>query len=274
MGQYILCTSELAKHPFTIRELGLRLYSGEELCYYIFHNLALIDNSFITAELLSFIELELDMRECAVKLRKLMDTSSGNGATLNQILMFLMRELRYYNDEELAEFSAKLESYKKMSDMERLLARGDALLERHKYSSAIRVYEQYLEYQAVRSMKPEDIERVWQHLAAVYMRMYLYEKGLRCLQKAYDIRADREILKQMYFLSMYQDVDLPADFFTVEAPETLAEWQNEYHAYAEGVSGRLEHSRLSVIMSRDSVRREKELQEYLEQLKRDYRESE
>lgn len=274
MGQYILCTGELAKHPFIIRELGLRIYSGEELSYYIYHNLALIDSSFLTNELVSFLDYELGLRECANKIRKLEETITVPSTLLNQVLLTILREVHYFSDAEMAEFNTNLEEFRKKTEMERLLLRGDALLERNKCTSAIRVYEQYLTQGEAMGLKQEEKEKAWQHLAGVYMRMYLYDKGLSCLKKAYEVRADQDILKQMYFLSIYQDVDLPADFFTIESPETLNDWYEEYHKLETSVSEEMKNSRVSVIMTRDSLKREKELKEYLENLKREYRENE
>lgn len=274
MGQYILCTSELAKHPFCIRELGLGLYSGEELCYYISHNLALIDQSFISSELLSFIDTELDMRDTANKMRRMLDPNNPQPPTLEQVLLLLVREMHYYSEEELKGLAQELERFRKMSDEERLLERGDALVARNKYNSAISVYEQYLKEVKRKGMSAAQEELVWQHLAVVYIRQYLFDKGLECLQHAYDLRHNPEILRQIYFLSMYSDVKLPADYFTVESPETLMEWQDEYHLHTRLVTDRLENSRLNVIMTRDSVKREKELQAYLEEVKQNYRDSE
>ena len=41
MGSLILCRSAVAKHPYYVPELGIRIYSGEELSYFIYHNLML-----------------------------------------------------------------------------------------------------------------------------------------------------------------------------------------------------------------------------------------
>ena len=274
MGQYILCTSELAAQPLCIRELGLRLYSGEELCYYIYHNLALIDGDFISAELFSFLDIELGMRDTVSKIKKMLDPSNPQPPTLGKVLLLLVRDMHYFNDEELGAFEQELERFRRMTDEERLLERGDALLGRGKYTNAISVYELYLSENGKKGMSIEEEERALQHLAMVYIRQYLYDKGLSCLKRAYELQRSKELLKQIYFLSIYSDVNLPADYFTIETPETLMEWQDEYHKKVDLVSDRLENSKLSVILSRDSLRREKELQTYLEQLKSAYRDSE
>ncbi|MBO4389459.1 MAG: hypothetical protein J5825_01210 [Lachnospiraceae bacterium] len=274
MGQCILCPTELAEHPFVIRELGLHIYSGEELCYYIYHNLALIDDSFISSELLHFIEVELGMKDTVVKLRNMIDPPTGSKATLNQVLTQIMWEMKYYNEEELEVFARSLEEYRRMTESDRVLARADALLERKKYYAAISVYEDYFRNAGSRNIGPEALERAWQHLAVVYLRIYYFKDAADCLVKAYEQRTNEAILKQLYFLSIQKDVDLPADFFTVESPEVLSKWQEEYRSLFAATEEAMENSRIRRAMKKDSVRREQELRSILEDLKKEYRMSE
>ena len=274
MGQCILCPTELALHPFVIRELGLHIYSGEELCYYIYHNLALIDDSFISSELFHFIEVELGMKETVAKLKNMINPENGSKATLNQVLTQIMWEMKYYTEEELEVFSKSLEDYRKMSESDRVLARADALLARKKYYAAISVYEDYFRNAGSKNPGPEALERAWQHLAVVYLRIYYFKDAVDCLVKAYEQRASEEILKQLYFLSIQKDVDLPADFFTVESPEVLSKWQEEYRTTFAQVEEALENSRVKRAMKKDSVRREQELVSILEEMKKEYRMSE
>lgn len=66
MGQYLLC-QKTAQMPYEIEEMGLHIYSAEELCYYIYHNLPMIDDSFINEALIEFIRKDLDMPVLAEK---------------------------------------------------------------------------------------------------------------------------------------------------------------------------------------------------------------
>ena len=44
MGNLILSRPAEIKRPYYVSELGVHLYSAEELCYYIYHNAVLIDD--------------------------------------------------------------------------------------------------------------------------------------------------------------------------------------------------------------------------------------
>ena len=43
MGKLILCSSAVAKTPYKMPVSGTRIYTIEEMCYYIYHNIYEID---------------------------------------------------------------------------------------------------------------------------------------------------------------------------------------------------------------------------------------
>ena len=70
MGSLILCHRKKAKQPYEISRVHMRIYTIEELCYYICNNLYLIDYTIINRQLCNWIDTELDMKELADKLRE------------------------------------------------------------------------------------------------------------------------------------------------------------------------------------------------------------
>ena len=45
MSGYILCQVKRAKNPYYISNISTNIYSIEELCYYLYHNIYLLDRS-------------------------------------------------------------------------------------------------------------------------------------------------------------------------------------------------------------------------------------
>ncbi len=45
MSGYILCQVKKAEKPFYIENISTNIYSIEELCYYLYNNLYLVDSS-------------------------------------------------------------------------------------------------------------------------------------------------------------------------------------------------------------------------------------
>ena len=53
MSGYILCQTKKAQHPYFIENISMNIYSIEELCYYLYHNLYLADHTVFNEELLA-----------------------------------------------------------------------------------------------------------------------------------------------------------------------------------------------------------------------------
>ena len=69
MSGYILCQVKKAEKPFYIENISTNIYSIEELCYYLYNNLYLVDSSLISSKLCTWLEEEIGMPELAGKLR-------------------------------------------------------------------------------------------------------------------------------------------------------------------------------------------------------------
>ena len=55
----ILCRQEPVKHPFYFEDLGVHLYSSQELCYVIYNYPLVVMNVFVDDHLILFIREEL-----------------------------------------------------------------------------------------------------------------------------------------------------------------------------------------------------------------------
>ena len=56
MSGYILCQVKKAEKPFYIENISTNIYSIEELCYYLYNNLYLVDSSLISSKLCTWLE--------------------------------------------------------------------------------------------------------------------------------------------------------------------------------------------------------------------------
>ena len=52
MGSYILCQVKRASMPYYIENISTNIYSIEELCYYFYHNIYLLDETILNEHLI------------------------------------------------------------------------------------------------------------------------------------------------------------------------------------------------------------------------------
>ena len=69
MSGYILCQTKRAELPYFVENISTNIYSLEELCYYLYHNLYLIDETIMNEELCRWIQEELELPGLAAKIR-------------------------------------------------------------------------------------------------------------------------------------------------------------------------------------------------------------
>ena len=69
----ILCRQEPVTVPLYIEDLGIHLYSSQELCYVIYNNPLLVLEGFIDKRLTEFLRSELRMPFLAERVEKWMD---------------------------------------------------------------------------------------------------------------------------------------------------------------------------------------------------------
>ena len=56
MGKKILCRAREAKQPLVVKDIGLKIYTLEELCYFIYNNIYFISIDFFDDDFNSFVE--------------------------------------------------------------------------------------------------------------------------------------------------------------------------------------------------------------------------
>ena len=52
MSGYILCQTKKARSPYFIQNISTNIYTLEELCYYLYHNIYLVDQTIINLSLI------------------------------------------------------------------------------------------------------------------------------------------------------------------------------------------------------------------------------
>ena len=63
MSGYILCQVKRAKNPYYISNISTNIYSIEELCYYLYHNIYLLDETIINEQLLVWMKRRTPLKK-------------------------------------------------------------------------------------------------------------------------------------------------------------------------------------------------------------------
>lgn len=206
MGAYILCQTKKAEKPYFIENISTNIYSIEELCYYLYNNLYLVDHTIINEGLCKWLEDELGMETLAAKLRPHM----GKFSSAEDILYPVFKEINYLTYEELRSLNGRLVKMDSEPLVVREKQKGDALVENGMYVGAIHVYEKLLDSPELKYGESGLKERVYHNLGCVHSYLFQMEKALEYFEKAYILSGSKSSLK--IYLLAYRSVRTPLEY--------------------------------------------------------------
>ena len=209
MSGYILCQTKKADKPFFVESINTNIYSLEELCYFLYHNLYLVDSSVINENLCTWISEELDLPRLAAKLRPHL----GKFASAEDVLYPVFQEINYLTYDELQALNVKLAKLDQEAPLLRKKRKGDALMENRMYVNAIRVYQKLLEKDS-REISREMRERILHNQGCAYSYLFQMDKALDCFFAAWKVNQSEKALK--IYLLAYRSVHTPEEFEKIQ----------------------------------------------------------
>lgn len=195
MGTVKLCVHESAKTPYYVEATGIHLYSIEELAYYLYENIYLIDERIIDEKLYDWLETGPGFTGLAEKLRN----GRNTGIHVYNQVMAILQASEYYSEEELSKLSEKIKAISELQTQERMKYKADELLQNGNYWAAITEYERLLSIRQNSRLSVEFYARVWNNLAGCYARLFLFEKAAGCFESAYRFHKIPEYQERAYY---------------------------------------------------------------------------
>ena len=108
MGSLILCHDQHAAHPYEITRIHCKIFTMEELCYYLCNNLYLIDYTIMNEQLCGWLEEDIGKRELADQLR---DVIRMRGS-VEKFVLTILKSSGIYKEAEMIRIQNVLERSK------------------------------------------------------------------------------------------------------------------------------------------------------------------
>lgn len=197
MGNLILCHDRHATHPYEITRIHSRIYTIEELCYYLCNNLYLIDYTIMNPQLCEWLEEELGMDRLAAELK---DVLRLHGS-VEKFVLTILKSSKIYREPEMIRIQNVLEHLKNQKDIERQKYKGDNLLESGEVEEAILVYQEILNQEKDETVDEKFYGRIYAGLGSAYGRLFLYQEAARMYDRAYQICQDKTLIKPYLYAS-------------------------------------------------------------------------
>lgn len=234
MGKMILCRGRQTDKPLVIEGTGMRLYTAEELCYYIYNNIYLIGQDFINGRLIEFLR-QTGEEELSERMRSLSEKKAG----LAEMLVTILKTVDYYSVSDIEKLRETLNTLGRQNVCERLKSRGDGYLANECFFSAVKCYESIISEYKGNGLSGSEYAKVYHNLGTAYARMFMYKKAVKYYDEAYAIGQHEESRKCSIAAGMLADrnsgpvnVDATEDEYVINREiETLmdnARYSDEY----------------------------------------------
>lgn len=104
MSGYILCQLKRADMPYYIENISTNIYSMEELCYYFYHNIYLLDETILNEHLCDWLRKELGLEKLYKRLYKILE----DGAGTSEFILTVFKEINYLTHNEFKKLNEQL----------------------------------------------------------------------------------------------------------------------------------------------------------------------
>lgn len=264
----ILCRQEPVKHPFYVENLGIHIYSSQELCYVIYNHLMLVLDDFVDDALIAFIRDELDMGFTALKLERW----RKSGESLDEMLLIILQECDYYTTVEISKFRQQLQTIRKMNPLEYHKNKADYLFACEQYGKAIASYKKILEDGQLKELGDAFAGKIYNNLATAYARVFQFKRAFQAYTMSYSLLKDIGIIQKLYFLTkMDSSLELGERFQAIVTDDYKRQWDARIDQAREIASESDKIEDLNELFSKDPIKRMAGAAQMVQRWKQEYR---
>lgn len=186
MSTVILCNGNYAKTPYCLTADDIRLFSVEEVCFYIYKNAFFLQEDFFSDSLIEWIKTELNLPVFA---NELLMFRTKEDALLRSV-EYLFTATGYYGRGEFEKVKNVISEGSSLSVEERRKMRADVYCKKQKYKLAISEYEELL------GLVPETdvkfLAKLHHNMGVCHAGLFMYDRAAGEFRKAFDTYPNTE----------------------------------------------------------------------------------
>lgn len=263
-----LCRQEQVSHPFYVENLGIHLYSSQELSYIIYQYPLLVMDGFVEDGLLEFLREDLNLGFLALKLEKWMASHEDP----DEMLAIILQECDYYTSSQISSFRQKLATLRKKHPAEFRKMKADELFSLHQYGRAAELYQELLDVPKDSYVDDKYQARIWYALGSCHARLFRLSEAFEAYERAYNKVGLVEILKNLYCLTKLDDrLKLGERLSTLVTEELKAGWDESFEQARQSAAASDAVAEIDRLFEKDSIRRQAGAAKLVSVWKEEYR---
>lgn len=200
MGKIILCNARQAIIPYVFTNTKVEVFSYEELCFYIYNNVALLNPEQFQGKMIQWLKTELGMEELA---ERLMEQLASEGSFIDMLVAILSAG-SYYETAEIRQFMDKQELVGLLPAEEKLKLKADSFLMYKRLLKAMSLYDEILR-QEERIEDKKFLGDVYHNKGVALAKNMELTKAKLCFLEAFNRNQKKASLEAYISLRLLED---------------------------------------------------------------------
>lgn len=196
MGKFILCTGVQAKEPYYFQLTNTRLYSLEELGYYLYHNIYTISLEDFDEDFFKWVQYDLKREDLAEKWRGILEKSDD----MKDIVVSILCSTDYFSKLEVESMVKTIDCINGLSPIGKKKIKADNYLRYGDYANAVVEYQAIIVDDASEEFSAYELGNMLHNLAVAHIHEGAFEQAEKELKEAYALNKKEESLKEYLFL--------------------------------------------------------------------------
>lgn len=191
MSNIMICIGKYADNPYYFHKFSLRIWSVEELCYFLVSNPFILDDDILDKGLVEWIEKECDLKELSQNLYSLLNKPGSAKLFVLTILDYV----GYCTQKEQGQMERILQDNTGLSIYIKQKNKADYLVKSGKYALGILAYDTILEElpDSEQSVRAD----IYHNKGVACSKLFMYEKAAGFFETAYEMSGEQDSLRQM-----------------------------------------------------------------------------
>ena len=199
-GRLILNRDVAEAVPFYFNVSGMKVYSVEELCYYIYENIYAVNLDTFSEDFFYWLEKKMNEPVLAKGMKNLIKA----GGSLKEVVRYLMNFVDYYPQDELKALLGVIDEISRQNPTESKKLTADNYMRYCRYMEAVRSYCDVIydmEHDASDDVTRDFKGNTWHNLGVCYTRLMNFKSAQDAFKKAWRLNKNEESLKSFLWVS-------------------------------------------------------------------------
>ncbi len=229
---FILCNSRVAKTPYEMPYTKQKIYSLEELCYYLYHNVYSINEEFFQESLVEWLKEEIDAWELAEKMEHMLEV----GAHLKDFIVTILCGCDYYKENEVRQIVEVIDGIANLPLYKKKKIKADNYLRAGYYGKSLVEYRKLLHGSFAVNFTTEEYGEILHNQGIAHFYTSAFLEAEKDFKEAYARNNNLDSLKHYLWLLLMQEktqmFETESIFYGLSADE-MRRIQNHYQEVME-----------------------------------------